>query len=142
MAPENVPSKSLERFHNKFSYFRNGIFDKGLLKGSRARLGVNFLRSAYLMHNINNVELSIAQAIFDSTTSNIIELCTGYKGVASLISSNSTKITTMTSKPMSTVFSSSSLASVSGIFPPPKRQGATNLPLVSVLCLHSSHSQC
>lgn len=49
-------------------------------------LGDTFLRSAYVVYDLANNEISIAQTKFNSTTSNIVEIGTGSKAVPSATS--------------------------------------------------------
>ena len=46
-------------------------------------LGDTFLRSAYVVYDINNNQISIAQTNFNSTTSNILEIANATSGVPS-----------------------------------------------------------
>ena len=48
-------------------------------------LGQTFLRSAYVVYDLANYELSIAQTIFNATTSNVVEITNGVNGVPGAI---------------------------------------------------------
>jgi hypothetical protein len=51
--------------------------------GSTAVLGDTFIRSAYLVYDLANNEISIAQTTFNATASNILEITTGSAAVPS-----------------------------------------------------------
>jgi hypothetical protein len=56
----------------------SGISDAG---DSTAVLGDTFLRSAYVVYDIANNEISLAQTDFNATSSNIKEIASGTGGV-------------------------------------------------------------
>lgn len=58
-------------------------------EGSTSVLGDTFLRSAYVVYDLTNNEISLASTNFNSTTSNVQEISTGSSGVpgASLVAS-------------------------------------------------------
>jgi hypothetical protein len=51
--------------------------------GSTAVLGDTFIRSAYLVYDLANNEISIAQTTFNATASNVLEITTGSAAVPS-----------------------------------------------------------
>jgi hypothetical protein len=50
---------------------------------STSVLGDTFIRSAYLVYDLDNNEISIAQTSFNATSSNVIEIASGSSGVPS-----------------------------------------------------------
>jgi len=74
-------------------YFNNGeqacIFGIGPAGTSTSILGDTFLRSAYVVYDLSNNEISLAQTKFNVTTTNILEIGTGANAVpsATLVSS-------------------------------------------------------
>ncbi|MCJ1319076.1 hypothetical protein MMC15_004409 [Xylographa vitiligo] len=60
-------------------------------------LGDPFLRSAYVVYNLGNNEISIAQTVFNAQTSNIMEIMNGTTGVPN--ASNATNIVTAVPTP-------------------------------------------
>jgi hypothetical protein len=48
---------------------------------SSAVLGDTFIRSAYLVYDLSNNEISIAQTKFNTTASNVVEITTGSSAV-------------------------------------------------------------
>ncbi|KIW27385.1 uncharacterized protein PV07_07126 [Cladophialophora immunda] len=65
--------------------FENGeeacLFGIAPTQGSMAVLGDTFLRSAYVVYDLANNEISLAQTVFNSTGSNVQEITTGEKAV-------------------------------------------------------------
>lgn len=65
--------------------FQNGnslcIFGIAPSGGSTTVLGDTFLRSAYVVYDLANNEISLAQTDFNSTTSNVVEIGTGTASV-------------------------------------------------------------
>ena len=61
-----------------------GIFEQAPTTGDGGTpntLGHTFIRSAYIVYDITNNEISLAQTNFDSTSSNIVEIGTGKNSV-------------------------------------------------------------
>ncbi|EWC45108.1 hypothetical protein DRE_06247 [Drechslerella stenobrocha 248] len=56
----------------------------GVESGSVLTLGDTFLRSAYVVYDMDNEEVSIGQTIFNSTSTNIVEIGTGPSAVPSV----------------------------------------------------------
>ncbi|EPS41190.1 hypothetical protein H072_4912 [Dactylellina haptotyla CBS 200.50] len=56
----------------------------GISEGSVLTLGDTFLRSAYVVYDMDNEEISIAQTIFNSTVTNILEIGIGPTAVPSV----------------------------------------------------------
>lgn len=65
--------------------FQNGeqacLFGIAPSQGSEAVLGDTFLRSAYVVYDLANNEISLAQTVFNSTSDNIQEISKGTDGV-------------------------------------------------------------
>ncbi|KIW20528.1 hypothetical protein PV08_01103 [Exophiala spinifera] len=81
--------------------FDNGevacVFGIAPAQGSTPVLGDTFLRSAYVVYDLANNEISLAQTVFNSTTDNIKEIASGTDGVP-----NATKV----ANPVTSVVSS------------------------------------
>lgn len=62
---------------------------------STSVLGDTFIRSAYLVYDLDNNEISIAQTVFNTTTSNVVEITTGTDAVpdATLVANSATAST-------------------------------------------------
>ncbi|KAK6349724.1 hypothetical protein TWF696_006003 [Orbilia brochopaga] len=56
----------------------------GMAEGSVLTLGDTFLRSAYVVYDMDNEEISIGQTIFNSTSTNIMEIGSGPSAVPSV----------------------------------------------------------
>ncbi|KAF3925749.1 Barrierpepsin [Dactylellina cionopaga] len=56
----------------------------GMTPGNVLTLGDTFLRSAYVVYDMDNEEVSIGQTIFNSTSTNIMEIGTGPSAVPSV----------------------------------------------------------
>lgn len=67
-------------FSNKEQACLFGIAPAGI---STPVLGDTFLRSAYVVYDLSNNEISLAQTTFNSTTSNVLEIASGTSGVPS-----------------------------------------------------------
>lgn len=82
----NVSGRELV-LDNGDSHFRNGdracIFGIVPADGSSAVLGDTFLRSAYVVYDLANNEISLANTNFNSTEDNIVEIGTGTDAVPS-----------------------------------------------------------
>jgi len=55
----------------------------------RPNLGLSVLRSAYLVFDLDNKQLAIAQAKFNVTSSNIVEIASGVNGIPGAVRPNS-----------------------------------------------------
>ena len=118
--------------------------------GGATVLGDTFLRSAYLVYDLDSNSIGIAQTVFNSTSSNVVEFAAGQSGfpVVSGVSSNSTSSATgsstgsggTTSKPTGTVSgattSSTSKAAANLSSPPPfDGRGGVVLSIVGLCSL-------
>ena len=59
------------------------VFGIAPADGQTAVLGDTFIRSAYIVYDLSNNEISIAQTDFDATDSNVVEIGTGKEAVPS-----------------------------------------------------------
>lgn len=104
--------------------------------GGASVLGDTFLRSAYLLYDLDNNSIGIAQTVFNSTRSNVVEFAAGQSGfpVVSGVSSSSTSSATgssagsggTTSKPTGTgtgAAKSSTSKAAAGLSSPPPFDG-------------------
>jgi hypothetical protein len=79
------------------------IFGVGPAGNTGIILGQTFLRSAYVVYNLANNELSIAQTKFNSKTTNVLEITNGVNGVPGAIRAPlSTSTRTSTINPTAT----------------------------------------
>jgi hypothetical protein len=82
-----------------------GLLDASLTSGSTI-LGDTFLRSAYVVYDLQNAQIGIANTNFNSTTSNIVEITSGalpaVTGYTSISTVTGAQPTTFTSTTMST----------------------------------------
>ena len=62
---------------------QNCAFGIGPSGGNTGLLGDTFLRSAYVVYDLSNNEISLAQSSFDATKTNVVEISSGSNGVPS-----------------------------------------------------------
>ena len=118
--------------------------------GGATVLGDTFLRSAYLVYDLDSNSIGIAQTVFNSTSSNVVEFAAGQSGfpVVSGVSSSSTSSATgsstgsggTTSKPTGTVSgattsSTSKAAAKLSRLPPFDGRGGVVLSIVGLCSL-------
>jgi hypothetical protein len=68
---------------------RKALTDKGIsdAAGSTAVLGDTFLRSAYVVYDLQNNQISLAQTDFNATGSNVVEITAGGVPGATMVAS-------------------------------------------------------
>jgi hypothetical protein len=76
--PSLVPNSTNLQFHNGTAACMFGIVSNG---GGASVLGDTFLRSAYVVYDLANNQVSLAQTVFNATTDNIKEIQVGVNGV-------------------------------------------------------------
>ncbi|KAK6506975.1 hypothetical protein TWF481_005432 [Arthrobotrys musiformis] len=101
----------------------------GMSEGSVLTLGDTFLRSAYVVYDMDNEAISIAQTIFNSTSTNIMEIGSGPDAVPSATRSS----TDVDSIPVTATASSGSTSSDTAVkstgSPNVSSSGATKLSI-------------